>query len=360
MNRNLVIFIPSIEDGGVEKNLYIVSNYLAQKKIKVKIITCNHDKKKNFDPKIDIIGPNNIFWFNQSRKIKYIVSLLYLFFYLIFNRSRKIVFAFQANIYAILVSKLTFTKVITRSNSAPSGWSKNYIKKIFYKLLISIADDVMVNSIEFKKEFKKNFNINAKCILNPFDKSLYKKIIQRRSNQKNLNILTIGRLTDQKDQITLLKAVKFINPKLNPKIQIIGKGKNYNFLRNYINNNKLNKFVEMVGYHSNPSSFFRKTNIFVLTSKYEGLPNVLLEAQFFKKYIISTNCPTGPKEILLNGRAGDLVKIGDYKMLSRLINNYSKRKKIISKMIKTGTVNFERFNYKKNCEKYLSFVKSHF
>ena len=359
MNKNLVIFIPSIEDGGVEKNLYIVSNYLARKKIKVKIITCNHDKKKNFDPQIDIIGPNNIFWFNKSRKIKYIVSLLYLLFYLTFNRSRKIVFAFQANIYAIIVSKLTFTKIITRSNSAPSGWSKNYIKKIFYKLLISIADDVMVNSIEFKKEFKKNFNINAKCILNPFDKSLYKKIINRSSNPKNLNILTIGRLTDQKDQITLLKAVKLINPKLNPKIRIIGKGKNFNFLRNYINNNKLNKFVKMAGYHSNTSSFLRKTNIFVLTSKYEGLPNVLLEAQFFKKYIISTNCPTGPKEILLNGKAGDLIKIGDYKMLSRLINNYSKRKKIISKMIKTGTINFERFDYKKNCEKYLSFVKSH-
>ena len=63
----------------------------------------------------------------------------------------------------------------------------------------------------------------------------------------------------------------------------------------------------------------KKADIFVLTSLYEGLPNVLLEAQYFKKYIISTDCPTGPREILLNGKAGDLIKIGDYKNLANLI-----------------------------------------
>ena len=57
----------------------------------------------------------------------------------------------------------------------------------------------------------------------------------------------------------------------------------------------------------------------VLTSKFEGLPNILLEAQFLRKYIISTNCPTGPKEILLNSKAGDLINIGDFKKLSHLI-----------------------------------------
>ena len=57
----------------------------------------------------------------------------------------------------------------------------------------------------------------------------------------------------------------------------------------------------------------------MLTSLYEGLPNVLLEAQVLKKFIISSNCPTGPREILLNGKAGSLFKVGDYKKLSDLI-----------------------------------------
>ena len=131
-------------------------------------------------------------------------------------------------------------------------------------------------------------------------------------------------------------------------------------LQEFIKYKKLEKKIKIIKYQKNPYNILKSCDVLIHTAKYEGLPNVLVEAQLLKKSIISSDCPTGPKEILLNGRAGDLVKIGDYKMLSRLINNYSKRKKIISKMIKTGAINFERFNYKKNCEKYLSFVKSHF
>ena len=54
-----------------------------------------------------------------------------------------------------------------------------------------------------------------------------------------------------------------------------------------------------------------------MSSKYEGLPNVLLEALTLKKFVISTNCPTGPKEILLNENGGLLFKIGDHKQLTK-------------------------------------------
>ena len=174
--KKLIIFMPSIEYGGVEKNLYIISDYLAKKNINIEILTCNYDKKKKFNKKIKIIGTKNNFWINKSRKIKYIICLIFLFLYLIKDKSKKTVFAFQGNIYAILVAKLTFSKVIVRSNSSPTGWSNNYFKKIFYKFVIKFADDVVVNSTHFKNEFKKKFNIDAKCILNPFDKKYYKEI----------------------------------------------------------------------------------------------------------------------------------------------------------------------------------------
>ena len=69
------------------------------------------------------------------------------------------------------------TKVITRSNSSPSGWSRNPIKKILYKIVINLADDVMVNSIKFQKEIYQHFNVKAKCIFNPFDKQYFNKNI---------------------------------------------------------------------------------------------------------------------------------------------------------------------------------------
>ena len=65
----------------------------------------------------------------------------------------------------------------------------------------------------------------------------------------------------------------------------------------------------------------------VLTSRFEGLPNVILEAQYLKKFVISTNCKTGPKEILKDGKIGYLVNQEDYKQLSKAIIYFLKIKK---------------------------------
>ena len=141
---------------------------------------------------------------------------------------------------------------------------------------------------------------------------------------------------------------------------IIGKGNNKKLLHSFIFENKLQDKVKLLGYTNNPFPYIQKSNLVILTSKFEGLPNILLEAQYLKKYIISTNCPTGPKEILLNGKAGNLIKVGDYKNLSLLINQYNIKKKSIRKKINVGTKNFFRFDYYLNCKKYLDFVNKNY
>ena len=75
----------------------------------------------------------------------------------------------------------------------------------------------------------------------------------------------------------------------------------------------------LIGYKQNPYPYLKKANAFILSSRFEGLPNVLLEAQYLKKIIISTRCPTGPKEILLNGKAGFLFDVGSVKQLENKI-----------------------------------------
>ena len=326
-------------------------------------MTANYDKYKNFKKGIKFIGPKNVFWQKKNRIIKYLVCLFILFLNLINRKDKPLIFAFQANIYAVLVAKILKVKIVTRSNSAPQGWSQNFFKNKIYKIIIKLADDVMVNSLDFKKIFKKKFSINPKCIYNPFDKSFIKKKLSSKNEKINffkkgyINIISIGRLTDQKDHLTSLKAIKILKPDLKVKMIIIGKGKNKFLLEKYININKLNHKVKLIGYKKNPYPYIKKSNIVLLSSKYEGLPNILLEAQFLKKYIISTNCPTGPREILLKGRAGDLVEIGDYKKIAQLINIYNKQKKMINKKIKIGYNNFDRFDYQLNCKKYLNFIK---
>ena len=358
MNKKLIFFIPSIEEGGVEKNLFVVTNYLAQRKLDIEVLTCNPNKAKFFNKKIKLIGTTNPFWERQPRFIKYLICIILLLIKLCGNRSNKLIFSFQANIYAILVAKIFNAKIIVRANSAPSGWSQNILKKILYSSIINLADDVMVNSYEFQKEFYKKFNIKAKCIYNPFSKIKFLKTNKTKFKKNSLKILSIGRLTQQKDHITLLKAAKLIKSNLKHEIIIIGKGNEYKKLKKFISINNLD--VRLLGYKSNPYNFIKSCDIFVLTSKFEGLPNVLLEAQFLKKYIVSTDCPTGPKEILLNGRAGDLFDIGDYKKLASYINNFYLKNKKILKKINYGFSKFSRFDYDENCKKYYKFILENF
>jgi glycosyltransferase involved in cell wall biosynthesis len=362
VKKKLIIFHPSLEEGGVEKNLYLISNYLNDQGIVTEILTCNYDKKKRFNKGIKFIGTKSLFFQNKSRIVKYLICSTILFFTLLLKRNKPLIFAFQANIFAIIIAKILNTKVITRSNSAPSGWSKKILKKCIYKFFINLADDVVVNSIEFKKSFEKEFKKKTIFIYNPFDKnyinSKLKKNYKIKFFKNNfLKIISIGRLTDQKDHLTLLKSIQLLDSSFKVKLIIVGKGKNYSLLKNFILKNKLQNKIKLLGYLKNPYHYIKHANIVVLTSKFEGLPNILLEAQHLNKYIISTNCPTGPKEILLNGKAGDLINMGDYKKLSSLIMDFDKNKKKINKKIKEGLKYFNRFDYEANCKKYLDLVK---
>ena len=83
-----------------------------------------------------------------------------------------------------------------------------------------------------------------------------------------------------------------------------------------------------------------------------------MESLALKKFIISSDCPTGPREILVNGRGGLLFKMGNYKELSKKIIYYSKNKKKCNKMLKLSISNLHRFDYHKNLNKYYNLINS--
>ena len=344
--KRLIIFIPSIEGGGVEKNLFIISDFLTKKIDNISLITISKQFKKKFNKKIKFISPKLNFWDSLGRRKKFIVSL-FLLLIEIFKDRNLTVFCFQGNIYCTLLCKLFGIKIIVRSNSAPEGWSQNIFKFYCFKYIFKLADKIIVNSLDFQRKFKKRFNIDTLCIYNPLNKKeiiLNSKIKPKiKFSKKKVNFINVGRFTDQKDQITLLKALNLLKDKINFNLLIVGYGKKKNFLLNYIDENNLQKKVKILPYQTNPFNLIKSSDIFILTSLYEGLPNVLLEAQVLKKFIISTNCPTGPREILLNGKAGFLFKIRDYKNLSKLILQTLGNKKIMKKKNRYRVQKFRSF-----------------
>ena len=184
MKKKIIFFMPAMEGGGVEKNLIILTNYLSKKLSNINLITFDNKFNHLFNKKIKIINATNI---NKNKKynkyFKYFKCLLLLIREYL-NDRRLLVFSFQANIYVIILSTILKFKVISRSNSSPSGWKNNFFKVIIFKFFFKFADEIIVNSSEFKKEFKKYFGINTKLIYNPLNKN---EILKKSKIKLNFN-----------------------------------------------------------------------------------------------------------------------------------------------------------------------------
>lgn len=151
-------------------------------------------------------------------------------------------------------------------------------------------------------------------------------------NQKVPIILAVGRLTKAKDYPTLLRAFALICKKKKTHLVILGEGEERKNLENLVNKLNLLENIAFLGFQKNPYKYMGKASIFVLSSKREGFPNVLVEAMACGIPVVSTDCQSGPNEIIKNGENGILVPVSDEKSLAeailQVLNNYPLQKKI--------------------------------
>lgn len=140
------------------------------------------------------------------------------------------------------------------------------------------------------------------------------KIIDKNSKYR---IINLGALSEQKNQALLIKAFSKIVDKIDAELVILGDGALKDNLKKLIFELELEDKVLMAGFITDPSPWYKQSDLFVLSSSYEGLPMVLLEALTFGLPIVATNCKSGPKEILCNGKYGKLVPVGDVDALAQ-------------------------------------------
>tara|TARA_Y100000591_G_scaffold331452_1_gene365443 strand:+ start:1436 stop:2545 length:1110 start_codon:yes stop_codon:yes gene_type:complete len=343
MTKTFNFYFPCIEDGGLEKNVFALVNSLAEKKFIINFFTYEDStrstklrKKFFFNKRINVIT-SNFFPNINNRYLRYFFCFIQLFFFSVSNKG--IIVSFQGNILPIITAKITGRKIIIRCNTAPSKYINNSFKRLFFKFFYSLSDLILVTSIDFKKEIKKYFQLNSYV----HRQSLDIKKIQKQShtdlkfsffeNFKGLKIINIGRLTHQKDQMSLLKAfVKLIKYR-QARLLIIGDGSDRDMLEKFIENNNIGDLVKIIPYTKNPFKYVKKSNVKVLSSRYEGNPNILLEIACLKKIIISSDSKVGPREILQSGKGGFLYKVGKVNKLSKLLRNINVNSKIIKKKV---------------------------
>ena len=124
-------------------------------------------------------------------------------------------------------------------------------------------------------------------------------------------ILGVGRLVEQKDFATLISAFARVKKTHNVRLIILGEGDQREELKTLVEQLELEGCVSMPGFVDDPYSYMKAASVFVLSSRWEGFGNVLVEALACGAPVVSTDCPSGPSEILEEGRWGELVPVGD-------------------------------------------------
>ena len=114
----------------------------------------------------------------------------------------------------------------------------------------------------------------------------------------------------------------------------------------------MSDYVKIISDQNNKNYYLKKSDVFVLSSLYEGFPNVLLEAAIKKKYIISSDCPTGPRELIKTYKFGELYKTNSVVNLNKILKRLLINKKFLKKNKKKIKLNSVLFDPKYNLEKY--------
>jgi glycosyltransferase involved in cell wall biosynthesis len=130
-------------------------------------------------------------------------------------------------------------------------------------------------------------------------------------------ILGVGRLTRQKDFPTLIRAFAEVRRRRAARLILLGEGEDRSKLEVLVRQLGLTQDVSLPGFRENAIAFMANSALFVLSSAWEGLPTVLIEALAAGARVVSTDCPSGPREILQEGRLGALVPVADVPALSQ-------------------------------------------
>lgn len=331
MSKVITIAVGSLRGGGAERVCVTICNEFIDKGYIVNLLVIN---LYNAVYLIDLSKSVRIHSFDKLHARSIIFKL---FKYLKANKPREIL-VFDNEIMVLLIVLRYFSSIkyiiIHRHINNPTALytGKNFYRRFIFfiiKKLYSKIDFNIAQCNEMRNDLVQKFSINPlkiDVIYNPvrpeFLKYEYKKrplVIER-----NYILLFIGRLEKQKNLFELIDILNQVKNQIeNIKLVIVGNGSLKTAIHNRILGLNLHKHVEIVDFTDNVIHFFALCDIVVLTSIFEGFPNVLVEAATLGIPIISYDCPYGPKEIISDYQNGYLIKMHDKKsFVNAIINEY--------------------------------------
>lgn len=343
-NKMKVVFIANIEHGGITTVLsHVLSSESIQKEYEMSLFLFKHS---NYTEKIKYL--KDIVPVNNSKSTNKIFNTIRLINFLIKYNGDAVVCLGPIQVKVAKKIKQLFNKkykVISwlhLTSKDPSISSKfNNLKYADYNLAISTG---------IKKELM-SLNIPENkigLIFNPISRK-DKTIIANNKNDK-CKFIYIGRtmLDDPKNFRGLLKCLSQLNG--NWELDVYGTSYNEKEIEDIINNNSnLMKKVNLKGWTKSPFDDIKNADVLLLNSNYEGLPMVIAEAMSYGIPAISSNCPTGPDDLIKQNKNGYLYEVGDYKELTNYLNKFINHQVKFNTNDIKNSINFlYEDNYNKN------------
>ncbi|HNP17773.1 MAG TPA: glycosyltransferase [Fulvivirga sp.] len=340
MRNKLIFFASSLGGGGAEMHMLRLANYLS-KEHEIIIAVARPYGKYEYKLKSNIrlvYLTKNI----NSSTLSLIVALFQLR-KLIISIKPKSVHSFMEGPNIILLlsifDRLAKVKTVVNVQVSPL---QNYngiggkIILLMMRYLYPKAWKVVAISKAVGNEVELICKGKIKClIVYNIGVTEVEKFEHPKNNQETFKLVACGRLTEQKGFDILLKSIYKLNNKFNLHLTIIGEGPDKHKLENICKKLNLTN-VQFTGYLENPIEEFKKHDLFVLSSRWEGFGNVIVEAMSVGIPVLSTNCPHGPNEIITNNVSGKLVPVGDIEALANGIYSLKTDKLLLESIGKGG------------------------
>lgn len=331
LNEKLIsLFLPSLRGGGAERVMLNLARGFAERGYEVDLVLAKAE-----GPYLSQV-PDNIRVIDlKSARVLY--SLHGLIRYLRQERPHALLSALDhANVVALWAKKISRvpTRIVVSVHSTISKASANArslrekLTPLFIRIFYTWADAVVTVSrgvaddlIKLTKLPQEKVHVIYNPVVTP---ELFAKAEEPLDHPwftpgEPPVILSVGRLTPAKDYPTLIKAFALVRKEMPVRLIILGEGEERPKLEALIRELGLERDVDLPGFVDNPYKYMKRASVLVLSSQWEGLPTVLVEALALGIPVVSTDCPSGPKEILNNGEYGRLVAVGNQKELAQSI-----------------------------------------
>ena len=316
----IAIFIPSVHGGGAERAMIVFARELVRKGYRVDLVVTK------FEGFLQEVVPDGVRVVDLDRP-KTMAALPRLVRYLKEHQPRALYSTIMnANVVAALAARMAKvqTRVIIRESNAPVSSPKNTLFRwVTYKAapfayrmsqgIIAVSEGVaeelsaMDHTLSEKVQVIPTPVISEEVLAQaeePVDHPWF-------AHKEKPVVLSAGRLEGHKGFSVLLKAFKRMRARVDARLVVLGDGSRRHQLLQEVERLGLGRDVAFLGFKRNPFAFMKRADLFVLASEYEGLPNVIVQAMALGAPIVSTDCKTGPSEILCNGKYGRLVPVGD-------------------------------------------------